>query len=195
MRRRRSVGVGQPVVVAECRRDPQAVRRQLGECQRAPVGGAGASIRQFDLFGPSLREKREQAAPKPAETRKATAAASQTTNSESMHPRPPPATGAGNRRTFGRSAPPSWPTVCGGSSAQPSRAPAAARILASRAFAASNTADPPSTVERPTRRAPSNGTRTRRSPRRETVWSRARRAPARAAGRACPPRHSRPLWR
>jgi hypothetical protein len=87
--------------------------------------GAGASIRQFDLFGPSLREKREQAAPKPAETRKATAAASQTTNSESMHPRPPPATGAGNRRTFGRSAPPSWPTVCGGSSAQPSRAPAA----------------------------------------------------------------------
>jgi hypothetical protein len=51
MRRRRSVGVGQPVVVAECRRDPQAVRRQLGECQRAPVGGAGASIRQFDLFG------------------------------------------------------------------------------------------------------------------------------------------------
>ena len=30
----------------------------------------GPSIRQFDLFGPSLREKREQAAPKPAETRK-----------------------------------------------------------------------------------------------------------------------------
>jgi hypothetical protein len=29
----------------------------------------------------------------------------------------------------------------------------------------------------PTCRAPSNGTRTRRSPRRETVWSRARRAP------------------
>ena len=26
-------------------------RVQLGECQRAPVGGAGASIRQFDLFG------------------------------------------------------------------------------------------------------------------------------------------------
>ena len=44
-------------------------------------------------------------------------------------------------------------------------------------------------------RSPMCGTRTRRSPRRETVWSRARRAPARAAGRACPPRHSRPLWR
>src|SRR5258706_65747 len=97
-----------------------------------------------------------------------------------MHPRPPPATGAGNRRTFGRSAPPSWPTVCGRSSAQPSRAPAAARtvcgrssaqpsrapaaarILASTAFAASNTAYPPSTglpppQPPPTRRAPSNG--------------------------------------
>ena len=31
MRRRRSVGVGQPVVVAECRRDPQADRRQLAK--------------------------------------------------------------------------------------------------------------------------------------------------------------------
>jgi hypothetical protein len=56
---RPSVGVGQPVVVAECRRDPQAVHRQLGEGERAPVGSAGASIRQFDLFGgtPQLRAR------------------------------------------------------------------------------------------------------------------------------------------
>jgi hypothetical protein len=38
------------LVVAERRRDPQAVGRQLGERERAPVGGAGASIRQFGLF-------------------------------------------------------------------------------------------------------------------------------------------------
>src|SRR5258707_2681459 len=61
---------------------------------KTPVGGAGASIRQFDLFGPSLREKREQAAPKPAETRKATAAASP--DDEQRKHAPTPA--AGDRR-------------------------------------------------------------------------------------------------
>ena len=51
MRRGRSVGVGQSVVVAERGRDPQAVGRELGERERASVGSPGASIRQFDLFG------------------------------------------------------------------------------------------------------------------------------------------------
>jgi hypothetical protein len=51
MRCGRSVGVGQPVVVAECRRDPQAIPRELGERERAPIGSTGASIRQLDLFG------------------------------------------------------------------------------------------------------------------------------------------------
>ena len=51
MRRGRSVGIGHPVVFAERRSDPQAVRRQLGERERAPVGTAGMSIRQFDLLG------------------------------------------------------------------------------------------------------------------------------------------------
>ena len=51
MRRGRSVHIGRPVVFAERRSDPQAVRRQLGERERAPVGTAGMSIRQFDLLG------------------------------------------------------------------------------------------------------------------------------------------------
>jgi len=51
MRRGRSVGVGQPVVVAERGCDLQAVRRELCERERASIGSPGASIRQFDLFG------------------------------------------------------------------------------------------------------------------------------------------------
>ena len=51
MRHRRAVGVGQLVVVLERRVDPQTIRRQIGEGERATIARAGAAIDQLDVIG------------------------------------------------------------------------------------------------------------------------------------------------
>jgi hypothetical protein len=50
MRRRRPISIGQLVVVGESSVDPQTVRRQFGEGNRAAAADAGAAIHQLDFI-------------------------------------------------------------------------------------------------------------------------------------------------